>query len=219
MADFTLFPTTTMGAAGQKPQRLTIQGFKDDKLYIVKLDGGVRPNFQLMYAIGPGIYLNAFQQRMSLFNLEGLHILADCKNNVDTEEPAFFQFYKANNIVASVKMLTMAFNKITMTGYLVDLRIQNYNQDNVEGYIWTLQFLGWINNLTVAKAMAAAAGAAAGNTVAQNINAEAPIFSVGGTRYQAVTYAGAVRNPNVDTSFSVSSANLSPAFDASRLAF
>ena len=56
MSDYVVFPTTTLGEAANKPQRLTIQGFTDDRLYIVKMDGGVKPNFQLMYSIGPGIF-------------------------------------------------------------------------------------------------------------------------------------------------------------------
>ena len=189
MPGYTLFPSTTMGAVAGKPQRLTIQGFTDEKLFVVKLDGGVKPNFQLMYAIGPGIFLNAFQQRMSVFNLEGLHILTDCVANVDTDEPAFFRFYKAHNIVSSTKMLTMAFNKITMTGYLIDLKIQNYNQDNVEGYLWNLQFLGWINNLPSAKATKSTTGTG----TAQNTlyNRMSSVFTVGGQRFGVLTAASA----------------------------
>lgn len=236
MPDLTLFPKTTMGAVGDKPQRLTITGFVDDKLFITNMDGGVRPNFQLMYAIGPGIFLNVFQQRMSLFTLEGLYIVATCGDADTEEEPAFFRFYKEHNIVATEEMLTLAFSKITMTGYLIDLKIKNYNQDNVEGFVWVLQFLGWINNLTSAQAAGdlgflvntglagissqETPGGQTGSTVAQNIATAATTFRVGNTNYAAVTSAGmAARNPNVDTSFSVDSSRLSPAFESSRLRF
>jgi len=228
MPDLTLFPKTTMGAVGDKPQRLTITGFVDDKLFIVNMDGGVRPNFQLMYAIGPGIFLNVFQQRMSLFTLEGLYIMASCEDADTEEEPAFFRFYKEHNIVASEEMLTLAFSKITMTGYLVDLKIKNYNQDNVEGFVWVVQFLGWINNLTSAQATGDVGNlisvllGTSTPSVAQNISNTGSVFRVGNTNDAAVT-AGAMAtiDSSKDASYSgaFNSSRLSPAMDSSRLRF
>ena len=100
-----IFPGTQLASLTDgKPVRLVIEGFKDpdERLFLNELSGEVQPNFQLLYAIGQGTYLDAFAQRLAPYVISGTHILAACNGQPVTQQaqPAFLTFYQENNIVA-----------------------------------------------------------------------------------------------------------------------
>jgi hypothetical protein len=168
MARDALFQGTTIkGLQDNKPARLVIEGFAREEFWITSLTGGVQPNFQLMYAVGPGAFLNAFNQRLSVFQLSGLHVPADCDRNTANAEPAFFTFYKERNIVAAgartdnepAQPTYMSFNNITMIGWIVGLVIGEYSKEGIDGHTFQLKFLAKIQGLDELRTQPAAAPA------------------------------------------------------------
>lgn len=144
-----LFPRTQLAALqDDKPVRLTIDKLDDDKLWLTKISGSVKPNFQLMYAIGSDKYINTFSQRLSVWPISGVYALADCNGPIDAVgEPPFLKFYKQHNISAAATNLRITFSGIVITGYLVELSIGDYQQEIIDGYQFNLSFLGAINGL------------------------------------------------------------------------
>jgi hypothetical protein len=159
--DLALFDKTQLGSmSDDKPARLTIKEFVNAKLFITNLTGGVKPNFQLMYSLGDDVFLNTFSERLSMWELRGLHILTDCAGADVPGEPPFLTFYKQYNIKTE-QTVSMSFAGITMKGYLVDLQIKDYNQNGVEGFAFVLQYLALLQNLDSADAATAATAATA----------------------------------------------------------
>jgi hypothetical protein len=152
----------------QKPVRLVIPQFNDGALQITKIQGGVRPNFQLMYSLGADVFINAFNQRLSMWTLHGLYIPAACDNGQNFKgEPAFVDLYRKFNIRTAKAPLDLAFNGIVLVGFFVEMKVMEYTQEGVDGFAWETPFLGRMNNLLeapdpieVADAAAPAAGAA-----------------------------------------------------------
>lgn len=140
--------------ADTKPARLVIEGFANEEFWVTSVEGEVSPNFQLMYAIGPGAFLNAFNQRLSTFSLKGLHIPGSCDGRDDESEPPFMKFYKQFNIVTAGGTVEtpgdpigISFNNITLTGYVVKLQIREYSQQGIDGHAFVLMFLGVVDGV------------------------------------------------------------------------
>lgn len=147
--DSTVFSDATGLASmkDQKPVRLVIPKFNDGKLLITKISGGVRPNFQLMYSLGSDVFINAFNQRLSMWTLSGLYIPSMCDNGKDFKgEPAFVDLYRRFNIRSGGVPLDMAFNGIVLVGFFVEIKIQDYTQKGIDGFSWEAAFLGRVNN-------------------------------------------------------------------------
>jgi hypothetical protein len=148
--DSTVFSDATGLASmnDQKPVRLIIPKFNDGKLLITKISGGVRPNFQLMYSLGADVFINAFNQRLSMWNLSGLYIPSMCDNGQDFRgEPAFVDLYRRFNIRNADVPLDLAFNGIVLVGFFVEMKIGDYTQNGIDGFSWETPFLGRMNNL------------------------------------------------------------------------
>jgi len=157
----TVFSDVTGVASMQddKPVRLIIPKFNDGKLMITKITGGVRPNFQLMYSLGADVFINAFNQRLSIWTLNGIHIPSACANGdngirrigeedkAHKGEPAFVDLYRRFNIRTAPVPLDMAFNGIVLVGFFIELKILDYTQEGVDGFAWEVSFLGRMNNL------------------------------------------------------------------------
>ena len=165
MEEYVLFEKTQVGKINDsKPARLTIKEFKDDpahgRLWVTQVRGGTKPNYQLMYSLGDDVFLNTFSERMSVWELTGLHILQNCAGEVQDGEPSFLTFYKKHNI-KTTKVVNTSFAGITLKGYLIDMRIEDYNQEGVEGFKFTLKYLAMMKNLVDAANVPSKAGAGA----------------------------------------------------------
>jgi hypothetical protein len=133
--------------ADDKPVRLVIPQFNDGDLQITKIQGGVRPNFQLMYSLGADAFINAFNQRLSMWTLHGLFIPAVCGNGQNFKgEPAFVDLYRKFNIRTAKAPLDLAFNGIVLVGFFIEMKIMEYTQEGVDGFAWETPFLGRMNN-------------------------------------------------------------------------
>jgi hypothetical protein len=131
-----------------KPVRLTVEGLTNERLWVTQINGQTVPNFQIMHAIGPEIYVNVFNHRLAPFNLAGIYVTADCEGEVEQDgEPPFLTFYKQNNIVQRTTPLRITFNGIVIQGYMVRLNIGNYSQEGIDGHTFKLEFLGTIDGL------------------------------------------------------------------------
>jgi hypothetical protein len=131
-----------------KPVRLTVEGLSNERLWITQINGQSVPNFQIMNAIGPEIYVNVFNHRLAPFNLAGIYVTADCDGEVEQDgEPPFLTFYKQNNIVQRTESIRITFNGIVIQGYMVRLSIGNYSQEGIDGHTFKLEFLGTIDGL------------------------------------------------------------------------
>ena len=74
MADQSLFKRTQLASlADEKPVRLTIDQLDDDRLWLTQISGGIKPNFQLMYAMSGQKFINTFQQRLSVWPIKGVY--------------------------------------------------------------------------------------------------------------------------------------------------
>lgn len=163
MAESALFEKTRLGKINDsKPARLTIKEFNDQRLFVTKVGGGTKPNFQLMYSLGDDIFLNTFSERLSMWEFSGLHIMSDCDGAEIPGEPPFLTFYKRYNIKTE-SVVNMSFAGVALRGYLVDMRIQDYNQNGVEGFQFHLKYLALLQNLVDADNAPAAAGTATGS--------------------------------------------------------
>lgn len=143
MADALFQRTQLASLADEKPVRLTIDGLDDDALWLTSLRGEVKPNFQLMYAIDGGKFINTFRQRLSLWPIQGVYALADCGGPIDAVgEPPFLRFYNKHNISRAATNVRITFSGIVIIGYLVQLAIGEYQQEIIDGYKFNLTFLG-----------------------------------------------------------------------------
>lgn len=143
---------TMMGSyvSEKSPARLLIDGYAgNENLFLTKMTGSLTPNYQLMYSIGSQVFLNAFAQRMTFWNLSGFHLFEQCSGtgtSPDQAVPEFLNFYNANNIVKAKEALILSFIGITLHGYLVNLQIDDFKKssgaDTIEGVFYTLVFLG-----------------------------------------------------------------------------
>jgi hypothetical protein len=174
---YTLFEKTQLGSmADVKTERLAIEGFADPNLFITNLSGGAKPNYQLMYSLGDDVFLNTFSDRLSMWELKGLHIMTDCNGKDLQGEPPFLTFYKEYN-VRTEQSVRMTFASIKMNGFLVKLQINNFNQTGVEGFSFVLSYLALLENME-------AFGAAAPDIVPQTIQGNllaATGFDTGGS--------------------------------------
>jgi len=147
MPESILFEKTKLGEiTDTKPARLTIEEFDDPRLFVTNISGGSKPNYQLMYSLGDDIFLNTFSERLSMWDLQGLHILSDCNGNDVEGDPPFLKFYREYNIKTGL-IVKMSFAGIVMKGFLVDMRIEDYNQNGVEGFKFYLKYLALLQNL------------------------------------------------------------------------
>jgi hypothetical protein len=135
--------------ANDNKVRLVISGLNtNDKIFLTGVKGEVKPNYQLQYAVGPGRYINSFTHRLSLFVIEGKYVLANCNGPFDAvTDPEFFQFYKERNISNSDEAVQISYSGIVLTGYLVALTTNRHNQEAVDGFSFTLTFLGAVDGL------------------------------------------------------------------------
>jgi hypothetical protein len=147
--------TSVLGVTDDKPARLVIEGLTTEELWINSVKGGVEPNYQLMYSVGDGAFLNAFNQRFSLFMLDGIYIPSQCGTVSSDKEPEFLKFYKKHNIVTSSAAseedigdpIGITFNNITITGWVVKLAIGSYSKEGIDGHTFSLSFLGKIDGI------------------------------------------------------------------------
>ena len=132
-----------------KPVRLTIPKFPNGKLLITKISGGVQPNYQIMYSLGSDVFITAFNQRLSPWNISGIHIPGSCNNVAQNfnGEPAFVDLYRKFNIRTAKQPLDMTFNDIVVTGFFTGMRVGDYSQNGIDGYTWETTFLGRMTNL------------------------------------------------------------------------
>ena len=74
------------------------------------------------------------------------------------DEPVFMQMYREYNIVDAnadpdnQKILTVSFNQIVITGFLIKVMIGRYNQDGIDGHRFSLHMLGFTDNGKVSAA-------------------------------------------------------------------
>lgn len=136
--------------ANDNKVRLVISGLNtNDKIFLTGVKGEVKPNYQLQYSVGAGRYVNSFTHRLSMFVIEGKYVLANCNGPFDaTTDPAFFQFYKEKNISNSADPIQISYSGMVLTGYLVGLTTNRHNQEAVDGFSFTLTFLGSMDGLT-----------------------------------------------------------------------
>jgi hypothetical protein len=141
--------TAVFGIEDPKPARLTIEDFaNNENLWLTDIRGGAKPNYQLMYAVGSDVYLNAFNQRLAQFDIQGIHILNNCAGAFQTTgDPPFLDFYKDNNIIQRTNPLKITFEGIVITGWMVEVAIGAYSQESVDGHRFGLTFIGTINGL------------------------------------------------------------------------
>jgi len=142
--------TAVAGVEDVKPARLTVSGLDNEEIWLLDIKGGTTPNYQLMYSVGNEAFLNAFNQRFSIFTLSGVHILATCEGEPTQGEPPFLTFYKNNNIVSNATPVSVAYSGLTMSGYMVGLKLGSYNQEGIDGYQFTLEYLGKIDTVEAA---------------------------------------------------------------------
>jgi len=148
MADLALFSKTQLGSiSDDKPARLTIQEFSNARLFVTDVNGGAKPNYQLLYTIGDQVFINIFSDRMSVWDLRGVHILTDCAGEESSGEPPFLTFYRKHNITTGVSV-NMSFAGITLLGFLTELVLSGYNKEGVDGFAFSLKYLAKLKNLT-----------------------------------------------------------------------
>jgi len=146
MGDFALFESTELGCVRyeDKGARMAIEGFdRSEDLFITGIRGGEKPNYQLMYSLGVDVYINAFNKRLSVWELNGLFIPSDCEDCGERPgaKPAFIEFYDAHNITVDTDPILITFQTITLEGFLIDLRVQDYTKEGVEGIVFNLKYL------------------------------------------------------------------------------
>jgi len=204
MPDSLFQNTTIKGLQDNKPARLIIEGFAREEFWITGLSGGVQPNYQLMYAVGPGAFLNAFNQRLSMFQLDGIHVPADCDRDTQNAEPAFLTFYKERNIVAAGARSNgepsaptyMSFNNITLIGFVVGLSIGNYSKEGIDGHTFQFKFLAKIDGLDELRTQPAAQGDQA-DIIQDMIIGTETYSAINGAFNQADKRGTAVRSGNL----------------------
>lgn len=142
-----LFATTEIvGVNDRQKKRLTISGFESEDLWLTSIQGQWSPNFQLMYSLGVDVFINAFNNRLSDFTLSGIYIPETCETKGNGGVPPFIEFYKSHNINEKVPA-KIAFDGITITGWIVKMMIKEYNQHNIDGHEFTIQFLGRLREI------------------------------------------------------------------------
>ena len=140
--------TFTKGLADDKPIRLVVEGLPGELIWLTAIGGGVSPNYQIMYSIGARAFINTFNQKLSMWTISGLYIPGTCEGAQDPDrQPPFVTFYNERNIVNSDEPIRITFNNIVITGFLVNLEIQQYDQEGIDGHRFTLKFLGKMNNI------------------------------------------------------------------------
>lgn len=138
-----LWRTTEVGCINDEaPIRLIVSGLNDDTLWLTGLKGSVEPNFQLMYSFGPKAFINAFNQRLSMFSISGIYVPSTCNGGGAKGEPAFVGFYRKRNIVSSDDPTKITFDGITITGWFVRLVIGEVTKQGIDGHLFSLDFLG-----------------------------------------------------------------------------
>jgi hypothetical protein len=164
MPNFIFQGTQAVGVEDDKPVRLTfsppnLPGIAnlEDEFWITDMQGGIEPNFQILYAFSNNIYVNAFTPRLTNFVLEGIYIPSNLEcgetntpENSSQTQPAFMQMYWEYNIVDAnadpdnQKLLTVSFNQIVIRGFLIKAHIQRYNKGLIDGHAFKLHLLGFM---------------------------------------------------------------------------
>ena len=85
--------------------------------------------------------------------------MTDCTGADVRGEPPFLTFYKAHNLYNG-QVVNMSWAGIVTEGYLVDMNLKEYNQNGVEGFMFTFDYLARLKNLFVAPEEAGQAAAA-----------------------------------------------------------
>jgi hypothetical protein len=120
---------------------MTISGLADEELWLTGLRGSTEPNYQLMYSFGNSAFINSFNQRLSVFQISGIHVSQTC-NGSQRGEPAYVPFYKKRNIVSSDAATKITFDGITLTGWFIKLNIGDVTNEGIDGHLFSLDFLG-----------------------------------------------------------------------------
>ena len=149
-----VFPgTQVVSIADDKPVRLVIEGFTEnnESLFFNSLNGEQQPNFQMLYALGPGKYINSFSQRLSPYVIEGLYLTTGCEQQKETQAvPAFVTFYEENNIVARTFRgdgpMRITFLGLVLEAYLIKLVIGSYQKEGIDGHTFALHVLAEISD-------------------------------------------------------------------------
>jgi len=161
--------TDSVSVESNQPTRLTfspptLPGIADlsDEFWITSIQGGIEPNYQVLYAFNRNVYVNAFTPRLSVFQLAGVYIPShvDCAKKAGAadssqKDPAFMRMYWEYNIVdanadpENQKLLTISFNHIVIRGFLIKVNIGEYDKANVDGHTFTLDLLGFVETGTV----------------------------------------------------------------------
>jgi hypothetical protein len=172
MPNFIFKDTKVVSMEDDKPARLTFSPASlpgiptlNEQFWVTDIRGGVEPNYQILYAFSNNIYVNAFTPRLSVFELQGVYVpsrvlcgVADNADQSSQTQPAFMQMYWEYNIVdanadpENQKLLTVSFNQIVIRGFLVKADIGRYNQDGIDGHMFKLSLLGFVETGKVSSA-------------------------------------------------------------------
>jgi hypothetical protein len=140
--------TAIVPFANDNKIRLTISGLDNAKIFLTSVDSNVKPNYQLQYSVGAARFINSFNHRLSMLNIEGKYVLANCNGPLDaSSEPPFMQFYKQNNISTSQNPIKISYSGIVINGFLISLDTGRHNQEQVDGFGFRMGFLGAIDGL------------------------------------------------------------------------
>ena len=193
--------TAIVPFANDNKVRLTISELStNDKIFLTGVKGSMSPNYQLQYSVGAGRYVNSFTHRLSMFVISGKYVLADCNGSLDSiTNPAFYKFYEARNISNSDKPVRIAYSGLVITGYLVLLELGQMNQEAVDGFPFTMHFLGSVDGLTNRPAVTQIAAAVAAYTEAFTLQPgkTGPNRSAEATVDNAVAVSATSITPNV----------------------
>jgi hypothetical protein len=133
--------TEIIGISDKRKRRLTISGFESEQLWLTDISGMLKPNYQLMYSLGARVFINAFNNKLSMFKLQGIYVPETCSSSGNGKTPEFVRFYREKNITQSSDA-KIAFEGISIKGSIVSMEIANYSKQGIDGHGFTLSFLG-----------------------------------------------------------------------------
>ena len=156
-------PQVSLGIDKYNSNRTLLTISDNDKeiggdLFVTNFGGDVRPNFQIMYSMGPEVYLNVFSQRLSAWTLEGVYVPSErCPKNKENggrnnDTPGFYKMYERYNIANDDnKFVKLAFSGLVVEAYITSMSIPSFSKTDVGQMRFSLKLLGRIKQNTPAK--------------------------------------------------------------------
>ena len=127
-------------------------------LFVTNFGGDVRPNFQIMYSMGPEAYLNVFSQRLSAWNLDGVYVPSGrCPSKSqggdttgrNNDTPGFYKMYERYNIANNDnKFVKLVFSGLVVEAYITSMSIPSFSKTDVGQMRFSLKLLGRIKHNT-----------------------------------------------------------------------